>query len=108
MSWLTSWMVDTVTMGRVTVRDSNAQPRAVTPYTLTCRVEKFQTVVITGDNEEKRSEYKIGTEAEIDVDEVMLRDGGNPANVKDYRPVLEVKTARSKNGSRLRLTEFLV
>jgi hypothetical protein len=95
-------------MGRVTVRGTSGQPKAIKSRAIKCRIEREVIITVTAQGEEKRSEFKIGTEEPIDVDELFLRDGGDAADVNDYRPILQTRSARSKNGSRLRLTEFWV
>jgi hypothetical protein len=95
-------------MGRVVVRDSAGRPRQLSTRTIKARKEKEEILTEDAQGNEKRTEFKYGTEEVIDVDELVLRDGGDASKVEDFRPILQHKEARSKNGSRLRLTEFWV
>lgn len=101
-------MNDTATMARVVVRDSAGRPRQLSTRTITVRKEKSEIIVEDSQGNEKRTEFKYGTEEVIDVDELVLRDGGDANEVKDFRPILRHDEARSKNGSRVRFTHFWV
>jgi hypothetical protein len=99
-------MVDTATIATVTARDQSGGPAQISTRVIKCRIENDTQILFDSDGSEKQVEYKIGTEEEIDNDELRLRDGGDPTKIKDYRPILQVRRARSKDGNRLKLVEF--